>query len=72
MVIKRNFDIRNLVRELSENKVAGKLDRRAKPVLSPPIDTHEITYDDGGKTRTIPVLELSALFPQAAGRKRRG
>lgn len=51
---------------------AGKLDRRAKPVLSPPIDTHEITYDDGGKTRTIPVLEISALFPQTVGRKRRG
>ena len=51
---------------------AGKLEKRAKPVLSPPIDTHEIIYDDGGKARTIPVLEISALFPQAAGRKKRG
>ena len=48
---------------------AGKLLRREKPTLSPPIDTHEITYEDGDSVRTIPVVELSALFAKPKARK---
>jgi hypothetical protein len=52
----------------------GQLQPRAKSVLSPPIDTHEIVYDADGKQRTIPVLEISRLFaaPQPSPRGRRG
>jgi len=49
----------------------GQLQSRDKPVLSPPIDTHEIVYDDGGKERVIPIIEISALFPQPIPRKKR-
>lgn len=48
---------------------AGKLLRREKSTLSPPIDTHEITYEDGDSVRTIPVVELSALFAKPKARK---
>jgi hypothetical protein len=51
---------------------SGRLKKRAKSVLVPPIDTHEIVYDADGKDRVIPVLELAALFPQSATRKKRG
>lgn len=41
----------------------GKLRKRTKPVLEPALDTHEIVYTDhSGKTRTIPVLSVGALF----------
>lgn len=49
----------------------GELRERAKPVLSPPIDTHEIVYQDGGKERIIPVIEIAALFPQPLARGKR-
>ncbi|MDI3287128.1 ATP-binding protein [Polyangium sp. 15x6] len=49
----------------------GKLRKRKKPVLTPPIDTYEIVYDDDGKERVIPVIEIAALFPQTAGKKKR-
>jgi Histidine kinase-, DNA gyrase B-, and HSP90-like ATPase len=49
----------------------GKLDPKASPSLTPPIDTYEITYQDGDKKRVIPVIELAALFPQATGRKKK-
>jgi len=46
---------------------AGTLRRRENPVLDPPLDTYEIDPGEGG--RVIPVIELSALFPDAAGKK---
>lgn len=49
----------------------GRLDKRTKSVLSPPIDTYEITYAAEGKSRTIPILEISALFPQTTLRRKK-
>ncbi len=51
---------------------SGRLKRRDNPVLSPPIDTHEIVYHDGSAERVIPVLEISALFPPTQAKKARG
>jgi Histidine kinase-, DNA gyrase B-, and HSP90-like ATPase len=50
----------------------GKLRKRAKSVLVPPLDTHEIVSEVNGAERVIPVLELSSLFPQPTGRRKRG
>lgn len=50
----------------------GELRKRAQSVLTPPIDTHEIVYElDDGSKRVIPVLQVSALFPQQARRRTR-
>jgi hypothetical protein len=49
---------------------AGTLQKRAKPVLSPPIDTHEIVYESERGERVIPVIEVSALFPQHSKRRK--
>ena len=49
----------------------GKLRKRAKPVLSPAIDTYEIIYSGDTGERVIPVLEVSALFPQPQASRRR-
>ncbi len=41
----------------------GKLRRRAKPVLTPALDTHEIVHEtSAGAERIIPVVEVSKLF----------
>lgn len=40
----------------------GLLRKRVKPVLSVPIDTHEIEHDSKGVKRVIPVIELSRLW----------
>jgi hypothetical protein len=50
----------------------GKLRKRSKSVLVPPLDTHEIVYELNGGDRVIPVLELSSLFPPSTGRRKRG
>jgi hypothetical protein len=49
----------------------GRLRKRPKPLLASAIDTHEISYEDEGKERVIPVLEISALFPHPIARKKR-
>ncbi|WP_437930083.1 ATP-binding protein [Sorangium sp. So ce291] len=49
----------------------GKLRKRAKSVLMPPLDTHEIAHEVSGSERVIPILELSSLFPPTAGRRKR-
>ncbi len=49
----------------------GKLRKRAKPALSPAIDTYEITYQGDAGERVIPVIEVSALFPQPQLSRRR-
>lgn len=52
--------------EHDSNGLVGALGRRKKPALASAMDTHEVVYDaGGGATRTLPVLELSALFPKA-------
>ncbi|EYF08157.1 ATP-binding protein [Chondromyces apiculatus] len=50
---------------------AGKLQKRPMSVLTPPIDTHEIIYEDAGRRRVIPVLEISELFPKTGGRRKK-
>ncbi|GAB4521604.1 MAG: hypothetical protein Tsb0020_40170 [Haliangiales bacterium] len=50
---------------------SGKLVKRAKPVLSPPIDTYEIRYQRDDTENVIPVLEISKLFPKPKKRGRR-
>ncbi|WP_437718058.1 ATP-binding protein [Sorangium sp. So ce448] len=49
----------------------GLLQRRKKPLLSPPVDTYEIEYEVDGKRRVIPVLEVSTLFEQSSRAKKR-
>lgn len=49
----------------------GKLQRREKPVLQPAIDTHEIVYNTKAGERTIPVLQVSALFAGEVKPRRR-
>ena len=49
---------------------SGKLRKRAKPSLVPPVDTHEIVYEDDGKERVIPIVEISALFPAGSAKKK--
>ncbi|CAN97114.1 ATP binding protein [Sorangium cellulosum So ce56] len=49
----------------------GKLRKRAKSALVPPLDTHEIVHEVNGRERVIPILELSSLFPPTAGRRKR-
>ncbi|NJK32247.1 MAG: hypothetical protein HC927_07475 [Deltaproteobacteria bacterium] len=51
---------------------SGMLRKRAAPVLSPPLDTHEIAYQrESGDERVIPILRLSALFPDKKKSSRR-
>jgi hypothetical protein len=50
----------------------GRLQKRAKSVLTPPLDTHEIVYSANGGDRVIPILELSSLFQTPGSRKKRG
>jgi hypothetical protein len=49
---------------------AGTLRKRAKPVLSPPIDTYEIVCQSDSGERVIPIIEVSALFPQPGKRRK--
>jgi hypothetical protein len=55
--------------EQTAGETTGLLQKRKKPVLTPPLDTHEIEYDEDGKKRVIPVIEVSALFPGKKSRK---
>lgn len=48
--------------EQTSDDTTGQLKRRVNSILNPPIDTHEITYQDSGATRIIPVLEIFSLF----------
>lgn len=49
--------------EQTAGETTGLLQKRKKTVLTPPLDTHEIEYEEDGKKRVIPVLEVSVLFP---------
>lgn len=52
----------DIYEETSAN--SGKLRKRAHPVLSPALDSHEIVHQaNGGAERIIPVIEVSRLFP---------
>lgn len=51
--------------------ITGQLQKRKNPMLAPPMDTYEIEYEDDGKKRTIPVLELSTLFKHVPRAKKR-
>jgi len=52
----------DLYEEGSMSETIGKLRRRKKCILSPPVDTFEIVYPSDGGERVIPVLEVSALW----------
>ena len=49
----------------------GKLQKREKPILQPPFDTHEIVYKYKSSERTIPILQISTLFETETKTRRR-
>lgn len=48
--------------EQNAGETTGQLQKRKKSVLTPALDTYEIEYEEDGKKRNIPVLEVSMLF----------
>lgn len=50
--------------EQTAGETTGQLQKRKKSVLSPAMDTYEIEYEEDGKRRVIPVLEVAVLFPK--------
>jgi hypothetical protein len=57
--------------QTSSGDTIGRLQKRAAPLLSPAIDTHEIVYMSGKIERVIPVLQIAELFASTSGKKRR-
>ena len=55
--------------EQTAGETTGQLQKRKKSVLSPALDTYEIEYEEDGKRRVIPVLEVSVLFPKLRPKK---
>jgi hypothetical protein len=56
----------------SASDTIGDLQPRKAPLLTPPLDTHQIVYSEGNAMRVIPILEISALFKAAKAGKKRG
>ena len=57
--------------EQTAGETTGQLQKRKKPILTPALDTYEIEYEEDGKKRIIPVLEVSALFSPPPRTRRR-
>ncbi|HYH99501.1 ATP-binding protein [Hyalangium sp.] len=55
--------------EQTAGETTGLLQKRKKFVLTPPLDTYEIEYEEDDKKRIIPVLEVSVLFPALRTKK---
>ncbi|WP_404364852.1 hypothetical protein ACIHQR_31725 [Corallococcus coralloides] len=58
--------------EQTSDELYGELRRKKTPVLSPPMDTHEIAYtEENGTTRIIPVIQVSSLFQKKSPERKR-
>jgi len=56
--------------EQTAGETTGQLQKRKKSVLTPALDAYEIEYEEDGKKRIIPVLEVSVLFSPAPRTKK--
>jgi hypothetical protein len=48
--------------EVGSSSEVGDLRKRKQPLLTPPMDTHEIVYTSRGQQRTLPVLQIATLL----------